>query len=470
MGDGLILGFKELLTAVAGFSVTLITILTYFSGELKDKATVQDLIHRIESRQGIQLYRAFVNKLLTTLEKIFGKALSLQAFGVCFILAFAYPAIFFIVAYSWGGGSHEFAGEAVFDLNSSFREWYLPAIAAFLFGFIYLLKNTERIDRYSTNLLASWFDSQVWAEQSYKVLCALLVCWLVSTFNSSIWYLLLGLWFGYTSKAVAVAVAVAFAFAGAFAGAFAFTGAVAVAVAGAFAFAFAFAVAVAFAFAVAVAVAFAVWGFYQESYSRSLTYSILLVMLPILNATLDWLSWWFSRIFLKRASQEDSVLMIARDVLFDLVIAIGFMLLLCLALPIGIELINSIYAPYAPESLFDWGALAQDAKDDPWGKGLMVTLMIVTTMIPTVLHVLLGLIAVILHSFLGKPFVNQLNQYLATKSNVCILFANVILTAYSCGVLLFLYVLYSLGVMLLHLDIPSLLYGLSMWGVEKVGL
>lgn len=82
----------------------------------------------------------------------------------------------------------------------------------------------------------------------------------------------------------------------------------------------------------------------------------------------------------------------------------------------------------------------------------------------------LALFAVVMQSFFGKPFVNQLNQYLETKSNVCILFANIILTIYSCGVLLFLYILYSLGVMLLNLDIPSLLYGVSMWGVEAVGL
>jgi hypothetical protein len=442
MDGWLISGFKELLIAVSGFSVALITILTFLSGELKDKSTAQDLIKRVENSQGILIYRSFVNKLLITLEKIFGKALSLQAFGVCFLLAFTYPAIFFIVAYSWGDGNHEFAGQAVFDPDSSFREWYFPAIAIFLLGFLYLIKNAESIDLYSTNLLVSWFDSALWAEQSYKVLCALLTCFLFSTFNPSILSLLIGLWFGYTSKTFAVAVA----------GAFAVAFAVAVAGAG------------------AIAVAFAVWLFYQESYSQSITYSILLVMLPFLNATLDWLSWWFSRIFLKRASREDSVRLIALDIVIDLLIAVGFMLLLCLALPIGIELVNSIYAPYAPDSLFDWRTLAQDAKDDPWGKGLMVSLMIVTTMIPTILHVALALIAVVMQSFFGKPYVKQLNQYLETKSNVCILFANIIFTVYSCGVLLFLYVLYSLGVMLFHLDIPSLLYSVSMWGVETVGL
>jgi hypothetical protein len=137
------------------------------------------------------------------------------------------------------------------------------------------------------------------------------------------------------------------------------------------------------------------------------------LMMPLVNALLDWLSWWVSRYFMGRALQAPRVRVIVRDISVDFGAAVLFMLALCLLLPGVAEVLDRLYAGHLSVTKHiaaqtDWRMYAQLARDDAWGKGIMVTMMLVTTLIPTLLHIFAGVLATFIHSFKGR----QLAAYL----------------------------------------------------------
>lgn len=155
------------------------------------------------------------------------------------------------------------------------------------------------------------------------------------------------------------------------------------------------------------------WG---KAYNLSLMIWLFYVLLPLLNALLDWLSWWVSRFFMERtASDTVPVYLIVLDVVLDFGIAILFMLALVLLLPtaaIGLDNLhaNLLDAKTGLPAQTHWQDYAVWARDEPWGKGLMVTLMLVTTLIPTLLHIFLGLMAFYIHAFKGLALAAYLTQ------------------------------------------------------------
>lgn len=144
-------------------------------------------------------------------------------------------------------------------------------------------------------------------------------------------------------------------------------------------------------------------------------FAFFYVLLPLVNALLDWLSWWVSRFFLERTAQAPRVRVIVLDVVLDFGVAVLFMLALCLLLPAGAILLDSLYAGWVNvktgvPAQTGWQEYAVLARDDPWGKGIMVTLMLVTTLIPTLLHILLGLMAFFIHGFKGAALADFLEK------------------------------------------------------------
>lgn len=125
--------------------------------------------------------------------------------------------------------------------------------------------------------------------------------------------------------------------------------------------------------------------------------------MPLFNAALDWGSWWVSRVFIKRGLAGGAGRVVL-DLTWDGLAALGFMLALVLVLPLGIEFMNSL----VDGAELDWRAMAVDAAADPWGQGLMVTGMVLTTLLPTFLHVVTGLFAVGIHGAAGRWLADQL--------------------------------------------------------------
>ena len=135
--------------------------------------------------------------------------------------------------------------------------------------------------------------------------------------------------------------------------------------------------------------------------------------LPLVNGLLDWLSWWVSRYFIERAAQGRQVWVIVLDIVGDFFAAVAFMLALCLLLPAVAELLDRLYAgdvdaKTGTVAMTHWRDYAVLARDEPWSRGIMVTLMLVTTLIPTLLHIFWGMVAFFIHSFRGKELASYL--------------------------------------------------------------
>ncbi len=139
------------------------------------------------------------------------------------------------------------------------------------------------------------------------------------------------------------------------------------------------------------------------------------------------------------------------------------MILICLLIPAGAELLNALFSYVAPGVQFDWRSLAESARDYPWSKGLMVTLMVLSTLVPTVIHIVLALLAVMLQSFMGAPIVGFLKQYNSRESHFYLFGAAGLLTLYSVVIVISFYSLYWVGAWFSHLEVAELLYSLTMW-------
>ncbi len=182
-----------------------------------------------------------------------------------------------------------------------------------------------------------------------------------------------------------------FAGAVAFAFAFAFAGAVAVAVAFAVAGAFAFAVAVAGAFAVAFAGALIL--VLLGDIEAAAAMALFTLLLPITNALADTLSVAATRAFLRWGATRRPLPMILGAVVLD--IALGLLSLAVLLFLLTQTL--DFWAAVSPETLpLDWRSFWQAALADPW-QGTALWLMGFTTILPTLLHIALGLTALVTH-------------------------------------------------------------------------
>jgi hypothetical protein len=301
----------------------------------------------------------------------FGPRWSGRAFGRCVQIAFVYPVMLLLLAWLISGqgtiGTLP-AFEETGDLAD--RLWRAGLLLAAMAGFATTLANSDRIEETVTGGIARalGFDDST-PPPIIKIIRG--------------------------GVAVAVFVAVAFAFAVALAGvsAVAGVGVVAVAIAVVFAGAVAGAVAVAGAGAGVVAVAFAV------DFDYFVVVAVFLVVLPYFNALLDWLSWGVTRYFLAKAERTASslagALLLTAELLADFLIAAILLVLLAALLPLGLELVNlGLSAIRSDAEPIRWTANLEAAARDPGGAGLMVIGMLVTTLVPTFIHLVAGLAGV----------------------------------------------------------------------------
>lgn len=383
------------------------------------------------------LYAAMSCKLLNGLERFFGGKLSFQALGKCGLLAYTYPFVFFVLAYSWLDGTSQFSGMSILPAVTEWRVLYLPSYLLFFALIFLVLRSIDKSEKCLAGIeqrgkgffRSIGFNKKV-ADSVFRLFMAALTCltfyFLMGfTLTGYILGLVLGILIGAltfaragavvgagaVSGAIAGAVSVAGAISGAFAGVIAISGAVAVLGGVSFAGAIAFAFLLVFSSAGALTVAF------HEAYTTSLFMLFFYLSLPLLNAMLDWCSWAVSRFFLERASKAKSPWIVLLDLALDLIFAVVFMLLLCLLLPsVGIG-IDSLYSGLTQTidnkevvAQTGWLDYAVAARDDPWGDGILVTLMVVTTLLPTLLHILLGLVSVFITGFFGQRFAMMLSR------------------------------------------------------------
>lgn len=100
------------------------------------------------------------------------------------------------------------------------------------------------------------------------------------------------------------------------------------------------------------------------------------------------MSWGATRIFIRRARARGSVRAVAGQSLLDLVI--GYLCLIALAALLAN--VAALYDRVVPaEMRLGWVAMAEMAMLWPFGAGFMVTGMLLTTLVPTMLHLTAGL-------------------------------------------------------------------------------
>lgn len=134
----------------------------------------------------------------------------------------------------------------------------------------------------------------------------------------------------------------------------------------------------------------------------------LYALLPILNAQADMVSLWVTRLFLKNViAHRPHFGWVLAQLLVDLLLAT-----LCLAALIALIIGGlTIWAAISPASVpLDWRAYWADVHADP-RTGVALYIMALTTLVPTIIHVISGLAAMFTQkAWMLQPVVAELSE------------------------------------------------------------
>ncbi len=361
--------------------------------EVADRASWPDLIARY-NLTGAQGYYRTINRVLYFANRLYGlRRISRRAFGRSLQLAFVYPVLALLLGWllfdagTLGGVDFLPEGQPWSERLWRFGVLILAfAIAASSFRFaVYIERVVRRLltQRLENHPPRTGFLSKPvrWVPDVAGLLA------FAFTFAAAFAGVVAGVVAVAGAGAGVVAVAVAVSFAGAVAVAVTGAGAFAFAVVFAFAGVVAVAVAVVFAFAGVVAVVFAV--VFAENAEITTVFLLFFILLPWLNALADFISVAATRHFLTHIRRHrPGVLRVLWDVALDLIVA-ALCLLGLLGALWGVLLLWEALAPAT--LVFDWRGYWSDILQGNWQKGMVLLLMVLTTLIPTALHLLLGL-------------------------------------------------------------------------------
>jgi hypothetical protein len=139
-----------------------------------------------------------------------------------------------------------------------------------------------------------------------------------------------------------------------------------------------------------------------QNIDRSLIFLLkglsLYLLLPLINAVFDWVSWGITRALFKASSRLSGlkgVILQALTIILDLATALLFLYLLALAIPFLLESINWGVKLAGSNVYFPWENYLHAVKNAPFSDGLLVTSMLLTTLIPSVLHVAFGIFGIV---------------------------------------------------------------------------
>lgn len=330
--------------------------------QLGHTASRLDLRSRLGRDAPFARYLVATRRFSAWLQTWFGPRWSGQAFERCVAIAFVFPVALFLVASVLFGYKNG---------RISFGE-----VLLFLFGVAMVSVITGSLFR-----LGYWFARRMWHRIGGDSELAELIA-----------RILLG------AFAVVFAFAIAFAVASSLAGELSDAGTVIFAIIGGFAFALAFAIAFAFAGVWAFAIALVLVTIVALTMAKEFAFFLLLffVILPILNAMMDWVSWAITRFhlwFIERASPSfTGGLIVAVFLTAEVITSVLFVAMLAVLLPIGLELADLLLSVFGRDS-FDWRAAATQAMRSPWDEGLFVTGMLLTPLVPTIATFTIGLAA-----------------------------------------------------------------------------
>lgn len=321
-----------------------------------DRADIRDTL--LNTKDAFERYQQGIVWLNTRFQHWFGDAWSWRAFDRYLLLAFIYPICLLMLAWLFGAPG-KIGHLTIFPDQPPWRRLLSVSLLITLgVGMFFWLR--KKIPQQFGRWLRAWVEGK-----------------LPPTFQRIV------MWTADLAQFVAAtfAVAIVVIFAGAIAG----TGAGAIAVAGTVAGA------VAGTGAVAVAVAFAIT--FVGAGAVAVQYLIFLVALPIANALLDWVSWGATRMFLRRFSAHRrgmrGVLLAIAAIVMDLAVALACLVVLAGLTALILEAMNALFQ-WINLPIFDWRSQVGLAIEAPFTKGWLVTGTLLTTLIPTAIHLAVG--------------------------------------------------------------------------------
>lgn len=481
----------------------------WFARRLTDEKRGEEnrrIVHGWVKGQGLlSRYHRLLDTLVDGLHDFYGDSRSWTAFGTSLTLSCLYPVLFFVFAYGLGGTNSLGGTELLPHTGQARWQWPLGLCTLLLLEGV-LIKNRKSVDRWCVERLRH----ARWPGLAQGVLFSGLLVGAASMASTVIFQAALGAAVGacWTRRsfslamAVTVALVVASQFPAVLAGlsGLAIAGSVGVFAALAAAFAvgligwIAGAVTRASENEVGIIVANVGAGmvdgarligrFLSATTFRSLVGPVFLVFgallvgtreadpvvgvlyigLPLVNALFDWASLRVSRHFINEARRATSWWGPARDVFFDIVLAFVFMFALAAVLPSTVDAINELSGPGKGD--VDWRPIADSARDAPWSRGLMVTLMLVTTLVPTVLHLMVGLTATLMQLWkVGNlaEHVERMNSPDWKENDGQPLWVAFWILAYPLGAAAIGCGLYGLFGMVANWPFPNWLYYLANW-------
>ena len=159
-----------------------------------------------------------------------------------------------------------------------------------------------------------------------------------------------------------------------------------------------------------------VFTFNSNVRNLALTILIFFTILPVINAAVDWISWGVSRYLgMKIINLKNINLMeMISHLIIDIILAIVLLFLLALIIVISFEIVNFLFHFFhGTEVAVDIRKVAEAASIEPWGvDGLWLTLMLLTTIIPTALHLSLSVYGLLTigHNNLRKYVLNLISD------------------------------------------------------------
>ena len=358
--------------SIAALLILLITILLWLlpfpsnpiAAQLVSPADSVDLRARFGAVPPFQRFQVAMRRLTEWLRQWFGPRWSAQAFERCVAIAFVIPVALFLLASVLSGYT---AGRIT-----------IGELLLFLFGVVMVSIAVKTLFSFSF-----WYVRRRWhAMGGDRELADIFARIVLGAF------------------AVVFAFAIAFAVASSLAGEASSVGTIVFAMIGGFTFALAFAIAFAFAGLWAFAIALGLVALVALTMAKEFAFYLLLffVLLPILNALMDWLSWGVTRFnvsFLEIASPSAAgAVFVAMVLAFNIAASIFCVIALAVVLPIGLELADLLLSIFGRGS-FDWRQAADQALRAPWTEGLLVTGMLLTPLIPSIAALTIGLAALV---------------------------------------------------------------------------
>lgn len=359
--------------SITALLILLVTILLWLlpfpSGRVAEQ--LADLSARADLRARLGAAPLFARLLVAMrrlggwLQRWFGNPWSGQAFERCVAIAFVFPVALFLLA----------------TVLSGYKTGQISTgeLLLFLFGVVMVSVAVTALFR-----LSYWFVSRMWRSFGGD-----------NELAEIITRILLG------AFAVVFAFAIAFAVASSLAGGVSDVGTVAFAILGGFAFALAFAIAFAIAGLWAFLIALILVAGIALTMAKDFAFFLLLffVILPVLNALMDWISWAVTRFNLSLIEIAPTgvigAVFVTGVLLVDIAAAILFVVLLAALLPIGLELVDTLLSVFGQDS-FDWRTAAAQAVKSPWDEGLFVTGMLMTPLVPTIAVLTIGIASLVM--------------------------------------------------------------------------